>query len=84
MKNHNYDIVKMLFAALDDSHRIEKYYLEDSKACAQCHAVFVKMKQEIDGHVEMLRGEMIRHAKIRLTNITTLYENRINHKLTHA
>ena len=63
MKNHNYDIVKMLFAALDDSHRIEKYYLEDSKACAHCHEVFLKMKQEIDGHVEVLRDEMIRHAK---------------------
>ena len=63
MKNHKYDIVKILFAALDDSHRIEKYYLEDSKACVQCHEVFSKMKKDIDGHVEMLRGELVRHAK---------------------
>ena len=56
MKNYNYDIIKMLFASLDDSWRIEKYYLEDSKACPKCHETFQKMKQEIDGHIEMLKG----------------------------
>lgn len=63
MKNHNYDIVKMLFASLDDAYRIEKYYLEDSKACGQCHEIFVNMKRDIDTHVEMLRDEVARHAK---------------------
>lgn len=63
MKNHNYDLVKMLFAALDDSYRIEKYYLKDSEACSHCHEVFAKMKQDIDGHVEMLRSEVVRHSK---------------------
>lgn len=63
MRNYNYDIIKMLFAALDDSWRIEKYYLEDTKGCPQCHEVFKKMKGEIDGHIEMLKGEMERHVK---------------------
>jgi hypothetical protein len=63
MKNHNYDLVKMLFAALDDSYRIEKYYLKDSEACSHCNEVFSKMKQDIDGHVEMLRNEVVRHSK---------------------
>jgi len=63
MKNHNYDLIKMLFAALDDSYRIEKYYLEDSKACSHCHESFAKMKEDIDKHIEMLRAEVIRHSK---------------------
>lgn len=63
MKNHNYDIIKMLFASLDDSYRIEKYYLEDSKACAHCHEIFTDMKKDIDKHVDMLREEVTRHAK---------------------
>lgn len=63
MKNHNYDIVKMLFASLDDSYRIEKYYMEDSKVCAHCHEIFAKMKKDIDTHVAMLQEEVARHAK---------------------
>lgn len=63
MKNYNYDIIKMLFASLDDSWRIEKYYLEDTKDCPQCREVFKKMKGDIDGHIEMLKGEMERHVK---------------------
>lgn len=63
MKNYNYDIIKMLFAALDDSWRIEKYYLEDAKQCSHCHDIFAKMKKDIDGHIEALRGEIIKHSK---------------------
>lgn len=63
MKNYNYDLVKMLFAALDDSYRIEKYYLKDAEACSHCAESFKKMKEDIDGHIEMLRQELIRHAK---------------------
>lgn len=63
MKNYNYDLVKMLFAALDDSYRIEKYYLKDTEACSHCSEVFKKMKEDIDNHVEMLKSEVIRHSK---------------------
>lgn len=64
MKNHNYDLIKMLFAALDDSYRIEKYYLKDAEgACSHCSEAFKKMKEDIDNHIEMLRGEVIRHSK---------------------
>jgi hypothetical protein len=63
MKNHNYDLIKMLFAALDDSYRIEKYYLEDAKACPGCHEAFSKMKTDIDRHIEMLKSELAKHAK---------------------
>ncbi len=63
MKNYNYDLIKMLFASLDDSWRIEKYYLEDSKACPKCNENFQKMKQDIDGHIEIMKSELIRHAK---------------------
>ncbi|KKP97897.1 MAG: hypothetical protein US71_C0008G0012 [Parcubacteria group bacterium GW2011_GWD2_38_12] len=63
MKNHNYDLTKMFFAALDDSWRLEKYYIKDAESCSHCAEVFKKMKEDIDGHIEMLRGEIIKHAK---------------------
>lgn len=68
MTNNNYDLVKMLFAALDDSYRIEKYYLKDSESCSHCAEIFKKMKTDVDGHIEILRNEVINHSKADMFN----------------
>lgn len=68
MTNNNYDIIKMLFAALDDSYRIDKYYLKDAEGCSHCKEIFEKMKKDINGHIEMLRNEIINHSKADIFN----------------
>ncbi|MBI4993768.1 hypothetical protein HZC33_02320 [Candidatus Wolfebacteria bacterium] len=63
MTNNNYDLVKMLFAVLDDAYRIDKYYLKDAEICPHCKEIFEKMKKDIESHSQMLQLEISRHVK---------------------
>ncbi len=65
MKNHNYNLVKMLLTKLDDSWRVERHYAGDAEksGCKQCQAILKKIMDDDAKHVAMLREELARHIQ---------------------
>ncbi|MBI2099497.1 hypothetical protein HYT45_03765 [Candidatus Uhrbacteria bacterium] len=65
MKNVNYNLIKMLHAALDDAWRVEKHYLRDARGakCKECEALMKKLWKNAQEAAGNLQKEMSRHMK---------------------
>lgn len=62
MDNHTFDLVKMLHQKLDMLGRMEKYYLQDSKAMgSECAKMMEGMMSDERRHVDMLTKELKSH-----------------------
>jgi len=62
MKNHNYNLVKLLHSALDNIWRIEKHYADDveGQSC-KCSGILDQIKKDSKRHADMLLAEISGH-----------------------
>ena len=61
LKNHNHDLVHALSEKNDAVWRYEKEYLKNSQGCDHCTKMWEKMRDEDNGHIQMLVEETKRH-----------------------
>lgn len=63
MRNHNHDLIQVLSEKLDGVVRYQIYREDAEGECEVCQRIWDDIKQDDMRHVEMLRDEIIRHAK---------------------
>ncbi|HOM83566.1 MAG TPA: hypothetical protein PLZ94_17455 [Armatimonadota bacterium] len=63
MRNHNHDLIQVLSEKLDGVVRYPVYHEDTVDECEVCMRIWEQIKQDDMRHVEMLRDEIIRHAK---------------------
>lgn len=62
MTNHTYDILKSLIHKASATAAYETY-LRDSEGCAECQALWTRLKQEDKNDLATLRQLLISHIK---------------------
>jgi len=62
LKDHNHDLVQQISESSDGVWRMEEY-LKNSEGCERCQAMWIKIKDDFNSHVEMLRSEIEQHVK---------------------
>ena len=65
MKNHNYNLIKALLKRLDSTWQMDKFCVRDAKVakCRGCEEIFKKILAADKKSAELLRAELIKHAK---------------------
>jgi len=65
MKNNSHNLLHHTGRILDFLHRRCEHYLDDADeiGCKECRAIWEKLREDYRKHVEMLKEEIVRHAK---------------------
>ncbi len=65
MKNTNYNVLKLLHAALDNAWRLEKHYLKDAEgAKCGCPKLLKSMHADLLKHAAALKAELAKHQEM--------------------
>jgi len=62
LKDHNHDLVQQLSEISDSLWRIG-LYKKNAEGCDSCMAMWDKMENDYESHVEMLKEEISKHVK---------------------
>jgi len=61
LKDHNHDLVQQLSEISDSLWRVG-LYKQNAEGCDSCRAMWEKMKDDYENHVEMLKKEIVKHV----------------------
>lgn len=62
LKDHNHDLIQQLSEISDSLWRIS-LYKQNAEECDSCRAIWEKMKDDYEAHVEMLKKEIVKHVE---------------------